>query len=52
MRFAMPAIIASLFSRKWYKWAKGSVQFPLDKPIPYELISKIVKFKVAENQEK
>jgi len=32
-----------------YKWAKGSVQFPLDEPIPYELIRKIVKFRVAEN---
>ncbi len=35
-----------------YKWAKGSVQFPLDKPIPYHLISKIVKFRVAENLKK
>jgi len=35
-----------------YKGAKGSVQFPLDKPIPYELISKIVKFRVAENLKK
>ena len=35
-----------------YKKAKGSVQFPLDKPIPYELISKIVKFRVAENLKK
>jgi uncharacterized protein YdhG (YjbR/CyaY superfamily) len=32
-----------------YKGAKGSVQFPFDKPMPLELISKIVKFKVAEN---
>ena len=32
-----------------YKGAKGSVQFPLDRPLPYELISKIVKFRVAEN---
>jgi uncharacterized protein YdhG (YjbR/CyaY superfamily) len=32
-----------------YKGGKGSVQFPLDKPIPYELISKIVTFRVAEN---
>ncbi|MBA4364735.1 MAG: hypothetical protein C0398_01850 [Coprothermobacter sp.] len=32
-----------------YKGAKGSVQFPIDKPPPYELISKIVKFRVAEN---
>lgn len=32
-----------------YKGAKGSVQFPLNKPIPYELIRKIVEFRVAEN---
>ena len=35
-----------------YKGAKGSVQFPFDKPIPYELISKIVKFRVEENLER
>ncbi len=32
-----------------YKQAKGSVQFPLDKPIPYELIKKIVIFRLKEN---
>ena len=32
-----------------YEGAKGSVQFPLDKPMPYALISKIVKFRVKEN---
>ncbi len=32
-----------------YKGAKGSVQFPLDKPIPYDLIEKIVLFRVKEN---
>ncbi len=32
-----------------YKGAKGSVQFPLDKPVPYSLISNIVKFRVKEN---
>jgi uncharacterized protein YdhG (YjbR/CyaY superfamily) len=32
-----------------YKGAKGSVQFPIGKPLPYELISRIVKFRVAEN---
>ncbi|HLO18079.1 MAG TPA: DUF1801 domain-containing protein [Anaerolineales bacterium] len=32
-----------------YKQGKGSVQFPLDQPIPYDLISKIVKFRVKEN---
>ena len=35
-----------------YKWAKGSVQFPLDKPIPYELIRKITIYRVKENVEK
>jgi uncharacterized protein YdhG (YjbR/CyaY superfamily) len=35
-----------------YKGAKGSVRFPLDKPMPYELISEIVKFRVAENLKK
>lgn len=32
-----------------YKAAKGSVQFPITKPLPYELISKIVRYRVAEN---
>ena len=32
-----------------YDGAKGSVKFPLNKPIPYTLISKIVKFRVKEN---
>jgi uncharacterized protein YdhG (YjbR/CyaY superfamily) len=32
-----------------YTWAKGSVQFPLDKPLPVRLITRIVKFRVAEN---
>jgi uncharacterized protein YdhG (YjbR/CyaY superfamily) len=35
-----------------YKGAKGSVQFPLDKPLPVSLITKIVKFKLKENVEK
>ena len=35
-----------------YKQGKGSVQFPLDQPIPYGLISKIVKFRVKENAAK
>jgi uncharacterized protein YdhG (YjbR/CyaY superfamily) len=35
-----------------YEGGKGSVQFPLDKPIPYDLISKIVKFRVEENMKK
>lgn len=33
-----------------YTYAKGSIQFPLDKPIPLPLIAKIVKFRVEENK--
>ncbi len=32
-----------------YKWAKGSIQFPLDEPLPYDLIKKIVEFRVRED---
>ncbi len=32
-----------------YASGKGTVKFPLDKPIPFDLISKIVKFRVKEN---
>jgi uncharacterized protein YdhG (YjbR/CyaY superfamily) len=32
-----------------YEGAKGSVKFPIEKPLPLELISRIVKFRVAEN---
>lgn len=35
-----------------YKWAKGSVQFPLSQPIPFDLIRRIVLFRVEENTEK
>ncbi len=35
-----------------FKWAKGSVQFPLDKPLPLDLITRIVLFRVNENLQK
>ncbi len=35
-----------------YKTSKGAVQFPLDKPMPYELIQTIVKYWVAQNSKK
>jgi uncharacterized protein YdhG (YjbR/CyaY superfamily) len=35
-----------------YKTGRGSVQFPLDKPMPLGLISEIVKFRVIENLQK
>lgn len=34
---------------KGYKQGKGSVQFPLDQPIPYDLIARMVSYRVAEN---
>ena len=35
-----------------YKYAKGSVQFPLDQPLPLALVAKMVKFRVKQNLEK
>ncbi len=35
-----------------YESAKGSVQFPFDRPIPVTLITKMVKFRVKESEEK
>ena len=35
-----------------YKQGKGSVQFPIDKPLPIDLIKKIVAFRVKENLER
>ena len=35
-----------------YKGAKGSVRFPLDQPIPFDLIKQIVAFRVEEELEK
>jgi uncharacterized protein YdhG (YjbR/CyaY superfamily) len=33
-----------------YKQGKGSVQFPIDKPIPYDLIRQIIEFRMMENE--
>ena len=35
-----------------YEGSKGTVRFPIDKPLPLGLISKIVKFRVKENEGK
>ena len=32
-----------------YKQGRGSVQFPLDRPMPYDLIRRIVEYRVQEN---
>jgi uncharacterized protein YdhG (YjbR/CyaY superfamily) len=33
-----------------YQRGKGTLQFPLDQPIPFDLITKITKFRAAENK--
>jgi uncharacterized protein YdhG (YjbR/CyaY superfamily) len=35
-----------------YKAGKGSVQFPIDKPMPYHLVRRMVLFRMKETQEK
>jgi len=35
-----------------YEGGKGTIKFPLGKPIPFDLISRIVKFRVKENLER
>jgi uncharacterized protein YdhG (YjbR/CyaY superfamily) len=37
---------------KSYECSKGTIKFPLDKPIPVRLVAEIVKFRVKENLEK
>jgi uncharacterized protein YdhG (YjbR/CyaY superfamily) len=34
-----------------YKRSKSTVQFPLDQPVPYQLIGEMIKFRVKENRE-
>lgn len=46
-----PAIRAFAMELANYKTAEGSVQFPLEKPLPLPLIRKIVKFRVQESKE-
>lgn len=43
------AILAFEDSLSDYKYSKGTVQFPYDKPIPYDLIREMVLFRVEEN---
>lgn len=49
---ASSGIIAFQAELASYQSSKGSVQFPYDQPIPYELIGKIAQFRANENLEK
>ena len=44
------AAFASELAR--YKTAKGSVQFPIDEPLPLDLIARIVRFRAEENAQR
>ncbi len=51
--YPMPSAIAAFRKEiAGYKSAKGSVQFPVDKPLPVKLIAAMVKFRVQENAAK
>lgn len=51
--FPTPSAV-EVFSKKLtaYETSKGTIKFPKDKPIPHNLITEIVKFRVQENQKK
>lgn len=47
--YPTPSAIAAFEEElKAYKWAKGSVQFQLNEPIPYDLIEKMVLFRLEQ----
>ncbi len=46
------AVVAFKKELKDYHTAKGSIKFPNDKPLPVELIKRIVEFRVNENKQK
>jgi len=50
--FPMDAALIVRFADelKAYKTAKGTIQFPMDKPLPAALVKKIVKARVAKNE--
>ena len=51
--FAFPsAIVVFKDKLKGYELSKGTIKFPLNKPVPVKLITEIVKFKVQENLNK
>jgi uncharacterized protein YdhG (YjbR/CyaY superfamily) len=46
------AIVAFKKELSVYDGAKGSIQFPIDKPMPLALITKMVKYRVTQVKEK
>ena len=51
--YAMPGAIAAFKDRlEGYELSKGTIRFPLNKPIPVKLVTDIVRFRVQENLQK
>ena len=51
--FPTPSAISAFSAElKEFKSAKGSVQFPLNEPLPLKLITRMVEYRVAENSKK
>jgi uncharacterized protein YdhG (YjbR/CyaY superfamily) len=52
--FPLSAAVVAAFKNelKDFKTSKGTIQFPLDKPPPAALITKLVKARIAENERK
>ena len=51
--FALPgAMLHFKEELKAYKTSKGTLQFPLDEPLPEKLIARIIKFRLEENMKK
>ena len=52
--FPMSAAILPRFKRelKDYPTSKGTIRFPLDKPLPATLVKKLVKARIAQNDAK
>lgn len=51
--YAMPGAIKKFADKlKAYGTSKGTIRFPLDKPLPKKLIADIIKFRVKENEQK
>lgn len=48
--YPTPSVIDAFKDRlAGYKLGRGTVQFPLDRPIPYDLIAEIVRFRVKQS---